>query len=84
MKNTPWQHSCCFVKRYMPLEGGCSIRQIIGELDSLAERGYGAIHITAPVTTQQIAAPKQAASGRRLVLSRGRVCIGRGGVVFKL
>ena len=48
MNNIPWQHSCCFIKRYMPLEDGCSIRQIIGELDSLVERGYGAIHITAP------------------------------------
>ena len=48
MNHTPWQHTCCFVKRYMPLEDGCSTRQIIGELDSLAIRGYGAIHITAP------------------------------------
>lgn len=48
MKHIPWQHDCCFVRRYMPLEDGRSIRQIIEELDSLAERGYGAIQITAP------------------------------------
>ena len=48
MNRIPWQHHCCFIKRYMPLEDGYSIPRIMGELDALAELGYGAIHITAP------------------------------------
>lgn len=46
--NQKWWQKCAAVKRYMPEEEQLSIGDIVKELDTIIEDGYGAIHITAP------------------------------------
>ncbi len=44
----PWWRHCRAVKRYMPLQDGRSIQDILSELEALVDAGYGGIQITAP------------------------------------